>query len=140
MQQKIRYNTCGIKLNLPSVIVAAIFLVSFILFFVYFHTSSVWIWFWICVGTFFLFWWVAFLYVPRAVSVDDNYLIVHHHLLKKKFNLKDIVSAKPIERLKASMPENPVELTFKNGSKYIIGSSDSEELSNNINNTLKNLH
>ena len=122
-----------------------------------------WTWGWIILGILFLWWIFALCFTPLDVSADDYEVRIRRPLKSKRIKMSEIQSAEPYQvsnkpGKKAAMPvktfghwgryhddnigdyfayygkpDNTVLITLKNGKKYVVGGTDSQELSDYIN-------
>ena len=137
MKQKISYNSVISGLSIAFFI---IFIAIFVLFWVFINKPFDNVFFWILVGLFALcFCWVLGS-TPSEVYTDDDYVREKRPFNTKKYRFSDIKSAEPADRdngvhLRGKF-KNPVLITLKDGTQFIIGSEDAKQLSDYINSRL----
>ena len=162
MKQKINYGFFNQGALIISIVLWIVFITLFILYWALQNKEVDKIFFWTMVGIFFIMATLALFSVPFYVSVDDENLNVHKFLRTKKFKMNDIKSVKPTEVSRRDLkkyrgflnqkkyytggdgeyyfyygsPKNPVLITFKDGSRMVIGSTDQKEFIDAINNRL----
>lgn len=159
MKQKIRYGFFNSGALILTIILWVVIITCFVLYLVLANKDTDRVLFWSCIGvTIFTVCW-SLIVVPVSVSVDDENVNVHKFLRTKRYKIKDISSVKPTQITSADIrknrrifrwpryysggdgeyyayygsPNNPVLITFKNGKRLIIGSSDQNELVEAIN-------
>ncbi|MCH5227164.1 MAG: hypothetical protein J1F16_05025 [Muribaculaceae bacterium] len=138
MKQKISYGSWNKTVDVITWIIWIIFIAVFVLFLVFFNKSYDNVWFWLAFGFFVLGWCWTFFCIPTSVSADDEYLSVNKPLRKKKYNISDIESVEHLDGPRKNYayygsPKNPVIVTMKDGTQFVVGTSDSKEFIDYIN-------
>lgn len=140
MKQKISYNSIVSGITI-AIFVA--FIAIFVLFWVFINKPFDDVFFWILVGLFVLCFCCIFGTIPYSVDADDDYVSEYRPFRSRRYRYSDIRSAEPYDRNKHSYEDKgvkfhgkykePVLITLKDGSQYVIGSGDSAKLSEYIN-------
>ena len=119
------------------------FIAIFVLFWVFINKPFDDVFFWILVGLFVLCCCCIFGSIPYSVSADDYYVDVHRPFHSRRIKYSDIDSVEPYygdsypsdvkgrNRFHGKYKQ-PIIITFKDGSKYVIGSEDSKQFSEYI--------
>lgn len=140
MKQKISYNSILSGLSIAFFVV---FVAIFVLFWVFINKPFDNIFFWILFGLFCLgIIWICGS-IPYSVNGDDDYISEESSFSKKKYRFSEIKSAQKINgnqyssinkglRLHGKF-KNPVLITLKDGTQFIIGSENPNELVEYIN-------
>lgn len=140
MKQKVSYSSVISGLTIAFIVA---FVAIFVLFWVFIDKPFDNVFFWILVGLFCLcFFWI-FGSMPDSVSYDDDYVGVHRPFHTRRYRISDI---KSIERADENTYRDadkglhfhgkykyPVLVTLKNGQKFVIGSDDSGQLVDYVN-------
>lgn len=139
MKQKISYSSIVSGVTIAIFIA---FIAIFVLFWVFIDKPFDDVFFWILVGLFVLCFCCIFGSIPYSVDADDDYVSVRRPFHTRRFRYSDIKSVDsynggnyPREkgvRFHGKYKE-PVEITFKDGGKYVIGSEDSKQFADYIN-------
>ena len=140
MKQKISYNSIVSGLSVGFFVV---FVAIFVLFWVFVNKPFDNVFFWILFGMF----WVGLIWIccsiPYSVYGDDDYISEERPFHKRRYRYSDIKSAEVADANVYSASDkkmhfhgkykNPVLITLKDGSKYVIGSEDPQVLVDYIN-------
>ena len=145
MKQKISYGTWNKSVDIITTIIWICFIAVFVLFLVFWDRSYDRTWFWISFGLLIFGWCWSFLCVPVSVSADDDYVSVHRPLRSKRFRMDDIQSVDRYDRSSRNpfrygyygSPKNPVLITLKDGTQFVVGTSDPKEFIEYINSRRK---
>ena len=140
MKQKVSYSSVVSGLTIAFFI---IFVAIFVLFWVFIDKPFDNVFFWIMVGLFALcFCWI-FGSMPYSVSADDDYIGESSAFHTRRYRISDIKGAESADRDLYHAEDrrlhfhgrykNPVIITLKDGRKVIVGSDDSSQLVNYIN-------
>lgn len=140
MKQKISYSSILSGLSIAFFVV---FVAIFVLFWVFINKPYDSVFFWILFGLFCLgIVWICGS-MPYSVSGDDDYISEDSSFSKKKYRYSDIKSAQAIDSNRYSSVnkglhfhgkfKNPVLITLKDGTEFIIGSENPNELVEYIN-------
>ncbi|MCH5231300.1 MAG: hypothetical protein J1F43_05830 [Muribaculaceae bacterium] len=136
MKQKISYNSI---ISGVSIAIFIAFVAIFVLFWVFINKPFDNVFFWILVGLFVLCFCCIFGSIPYSVDADDDYVGEYRPFKSRRFRYSNIKSAEVADRDAQKglrfhgRYKNPVVITFKDGSKYVIGSEDSKQLADYIN-------
>lgn len=140
MKQKISYSSVVSGVTIAIFIA---FIAIFVLFWVFIDKPFDDVFFWILVGLFVLCFCCIFGSIPYSVDADDDYVGEYRPFHSRKFRYSDIKSAEAVDhdryhdQVKGirfhGKYKNPVLITFKDGTKYVIGSDDSAQLADYIN-------
>lgn len=140
MKQKISYNTV---LSALSIIYFIVFIAIFVLFWVFIDKPYDNVFFWIMFGLFCLGIIGIWGYIPASVDADEDYVDEERPFHTKKYRMADIKSASvaDAETYHAydkgvhfhGKYKNPVLITLKDGTQFIIGSENAPELVDYIN-------
>lgn len=138
MRQKISYSSVVSGITIAIFIA---FVAIFVLFWVFINKPFDNVFFWILVGLFCLCCLFIFCTMPFSVDADDDYVEESRPISKRRFRMSDIRSAEIGNR--SEYPDrrkhlygrfkNPVVLTLKDGTQYVIGSEDPQQLVDYIN-------
>ena len=139
MKQKISYSSI---ISGVTIAIFIAFIAIFVLFWVFINKPFDNVFFWILVGLFCLIFCCIFGSIPYSVDADDDYVDEYRPFRSRKFKMSDIRSARVGDRSKDyergvkfhGKYRNPVVITLKDGTEYVIGSGDAQELSDYINN------
>ena len=140
MKQKISYNSVISGLTIAYLVV---FVAIFVLFWVFDNQPWDNVFFWILFGLFCVgLIWVCGS-IPGSVYADDDYVGEDSTFKKRRFRYSDIKSASVAKRDEYEKLDKglrfrgkystPVLITMKDGSQYVIGSSDPDQLVEYIN-------
>lgn len=140
MKQKISYSSIVSGI---TIFIFVAFIAIFVLFWVFINKPFDNVFFWILVGLFCLcFIWI-FGTMPSYVSADDDYVGEHRPFHTRRYRYSDIQSAEASDGDYSAYDrrihfhgkyKNPVIITLKDGRKFVIGSDDSRQLADYINN------
>lgn len=162
MKQKISYSLFNAGVTVTTIILWILIIACGVLYCVFNEKPFADVFFWIFIGALIVSVIWTFYIVPTSVSVDDENINVHKTFKTRKIKFSDIKSVEPtkINRYKEAslpfrwiktyvgkengrfyyyygMPKNPVEITFKDGSHYTIGSSNPTEFIEFVNKKIK---
>ena len=140
MKQKISYNSILSGLAITFFVV---FIAIFVLFWVFINKPFDNVFFWILFG----FFCVALIWIccsiPYSVSADDEYLGEERPFHTRKYRYSEIKSAEIADRNKYAAEDkkmhfhgkykNPILITLKDGSRFVIGSENPKQLVDYIN-------
>ena len=141
MKQKISYSSVMSGLSIAFIVV---FIAIFVLFWVFINKPFDNVFFWILVGLFALcFCWI-FGSIPDYVDADDDYLYERRPFNSRKYRMSDIQSVEardhnnyPSDAEKGlrfhGRYKNPILVTLKDGRQFIIGSADSKQFVDYVN-------
>lgn len=145
MKQKISYDSIVSGISIAIFIA---FIAIFVLFWVFINKPFDDVFFWILVGLFVLCCCCIFGSIPYSVSADDDYIGVHEPFRTRRYRMDDIQGIEAADRDRYPKEydrgprfhgryKNPVVITLKDGTKYIIGSEDSKQLVDYVNGRIK---
>ena len=138
MKQKISYSSVVSAL---SIVFFVAFVAIFVLFWVFINKPYDNVFFWILFGLFCLgIVWIC-CSIPYSVDADDDYVSEYRPMHTKRFRMNDIKSVENAREDRGyhfrGKFKEPVLITLKDGSTYVIGTSDSKEFINYVNGKLK---
>ena len=162
MKQKISYSTFNAGVTVATILLWVISIASFVLYWVFDTRPFDMVFFWIMIGTFVICaCWTLFC-IPTSVSVDDENIHVHKAIKTKKIKISDIKSVEPTKiniyreiftpfkwtkRLNDGgdgryyfyygKPKKPVQINFKDGHSYVVGTNNPTEFIEYINTKIK---
>ena len=141
MKQKISYDSI---VSGVTIAIFVAFVAIFVLFWVFINKPFDDVFFWILVGLFVLCCCCIFGSIPYSVSADDDYVDEYRPFRSRKFRMDDIRKAEARDRHNYPSDvdkgikfhgryKKPVLITLKDGSQFVIGSDNPQELVEYIN-------